>query len=204
LITQSDDGQDFDPADPLTVILRPAPDYLGLPPGRYEKIRRGAARRRLLRAAVGIGLAGAVATLVVLPLRAAGPVSPASPAVPLGPPPASAPPAGATPSLTPTPAVKAPGSSPATTAKTGPTRHAPSRAPVTPRTRRPADVPQAATTAPTAASSAQSGGRKSDGRTSDDPTSDDRTLEEPQSNAPQSNAPQSDARTSSRPTRVSQ
>jgi hypothetical protein len=88
LITQSDDGQDFDPDDPLTVILRPTPDYLGLPPGRYERIRRGAARRRHLRIAVGVGLSGAVAALIVLPLRMGGPGAPAAPAVPLGPPPA--------------------------------------------------------------------------------------------------------------------
>ncbi|MYR46134.1 hypothetical protein GTW67_29825, partial [Streptomyces sp. SID5910] len=42
-----------DPHDPLLVVLRPGPDYLGPPPGRYEAIRRSASRRRLLRAAAG-------------------------------------------------------------------------------------------------------------------------------------------------------
>ncbi|MFF6955545.1 hypothetical protein [Streptomyces sp. NPDC008317] len=123
MITQSDDGQDFDPEDPLTVILRPAPDHLGLPPGRYEKIRRGAARRRLLRIAVGVGLSGAVAVLVALPLRMAGPQSPAAPAIPLGTPPASGP-AARPAATTPTPR-PAPTDAPAT-AKTRPTAQAPS------------------------------------------------------------------------------
>ncbi|MBD0738277.1 hypothetical protein [Streptomyces sp. CBMA29] len=122
MITQSDDGQDFDPEDPLTVILRPAPDHLGLPPGRYEKIRRGAARRRLLRIAVGVGLSGAVAALVALPLRMAGPQSPAAPAIPLGTPPASS--SATRPVTTPTPR-PAPTDGPRT-AKTRPTAQAPS------------------------------------------------------------------------------
>lgn len=45
-------GRDLD--DPLTVILRPSStEYLGPPTGRYESIRRGANRRRLLRATLG-------------------------------------------------------------------------------------------------------------------------------------------------------
>ncbi|NUS77094.1 MAG: hypothetical protein HOV70_12965 [Streptomyces sp.] len=72
-------------------MLRPSTEYLGPPPGRYEAIRRGAARRKLLRAAAGAGLVGAVAALVVLPLRLAAPDDPASPTVPLAPPPASSP-----------------------------------------------------------------------------------------------------------------
>ncbi|WP_406173972.1 hypothetical protein [Streptomyces sp. NBC_00996] len=99
MITHSDDGPDFEPDDPLAVILRPSSDYLGPPAGRYEAIRRGAARRRLLRTAVGVGLSCAVAALVALPLRlATTSEAPASPTVPLAPPPASSP------SVAPTPA----------------------------------------------------------------------------------------------------
>ncbi|MET7386811.1 hypothetical protein ACFYPT_33580 [Streptomyces sp. NPDC005529] len=91
MITHSDDGPDFEPDDPLAVIMRPPSDLLGPPAGRYEAIRRGAARRRLLRASLGAGLACAVAVLVALPLRAAQSEGPASPTVPLAPPPASSP-----------------------------------------------------------------------------------------------------------------
>ncbi|MFJ8023183.1 hypothetical protein [Streptomyces sp. NPDC096311] len=86
MITHPDEGPDFEPDDPLAVILRPASDYLGPPPGRYEVIRRGAARRRLLRAAVGVGSVCAVAALVALPVRLSTSQAPASPAVPLAPP----------------------------------------------------------------------------------------------------------------------
>lgn len=78
--------------DPLTVILRPfsdRADLLGPPPGRYEAIRRTAARRRLLRAAIGAALTCAVAVLVALPLRLGTAEGPASPTVPLAPPPAT-------------------------------------------------------------------------------------------------------------------
>ncbi|MFF0187844.1 hypothetical protein [Streptomyces sp. NPDC005244] len=91
MITHSDDGPDFEPDDPLAVIMRPPSDLLGPPAGRYEAIRRGAARRRLLRASLGAGLACAVAVLVALPLRPAQSEGPASPTVPLAPPPASSP-----------------------------------------------------------------------------------------------------------------
>lgn len=100
MITHSDQGPDFDPDDPLAVILRPASDYLGPPPGRYEAIRRGAARRRLLRAAAGVGLSCAVAAIVTLPIVLATPETPVSPTVPLAPPPASSPPATTSPSPT--------------------------------------------------------------------------------------------------------
>ncbi|WP_329221496.1 hypothetical protein OG352_31085 [Streptomyces sp. NBC_01485] len=87
-----DDGPDLDPDDPLTVVLRPASGHLGPPPGRYEEIRRGAARRRLVRVAAGVGATCAVAALaVLLPLRLTGSDAPAGPAVPLAPPPASGP-----------------------------------------------------------------------------------------------------------------
>lgn len=98
MITHSDDGPEFEPDDPLAVILRPTSDYLGPPAGRYEAIRRGAARRRLLRTAAGVGLTCAVAALVALPLRLATPEAPTSPAVPLAPPPASSPSAPPSPS----------------------------------------------------------------------------------------------------------
>ncbi|MFJ2260074.1 hypothetical protein ACIOKD_17305 [Streptomyces sp. NPDC087844] len=96
MITHSDDGPDFEPDDPLAVILRPASDYLGPPPGRYEAIRRGAARRRLLRAAAGAGLLCAVTALVALPVRLAAPDRPVSPTVPLAPPSTSSRPASPT------------------------------------------------------------------------------------------------------------
>ncbi|MFC8390504.1 hypothetical protein [Streptomyces sp. NPDC057238] len=104
MITRSDDGPEFEPDDPLAVILRPTSDYLGPPPGRYEQIRRGAARRRLVRAAVGAGLTCAVAVLVVLPLQSSTPGDPVSPSVPLAPPPVSSPSATPTPSVSPEPA----------------------------------------------------------------------------------------------------
>ncbi|MFF4256166.1 hypothetical protein ACFY1L_33670 [Streptomyces sp. NPDC001663] len=91
MITHSDEGPDFDPDDPLTVILRPPAEYLGAPPGHYEAIRRGAARRRLLRAAVGAAVTCGVAALVVLPLRLTASDAPGTPAVPMAPPPASSP-----------------------------------------------------------------------------------------------------------------
>jgi hypothetical protein len=86
-----DEGPGLGPDDPLAVILRPASDYLGPPAGRYRTIRRGAARRKALRAAAGAALTCAVATLVVLPFRLAAHEGPASPAVPLAPPPMSSP-----------------------------------------------------------------------------------------------------------------
>ncbi|MFC5956166.1 hypothetical protein ACFP51_17310 [Streptomyces pratens] len=104
MITYSDDGPDFEPDDPLAVILRPASDYLGPPPGRYEEIRRAAARRRLIRATVGVGVSCVVAALVALPLQSATSDRPASPTVPLAPPVASSSPSPApTPSVTPRP-----------------------------------------------------------------------------------------------------
>ncbi|MET4927024.1 hypothetical protein P3L51_32505, partial [Streptomyces sp. PSRA5] len=80
MTTRADDGPEFDPDDPLTVILRPTSDRLAPPPLRYETIRRSASRRRLLRAAAGVGLSCAAAALVALPFHLAttsdGPAAP--------------------------------------------------------------------------------------------------------------------------------
>ncbi|MFC7512390.1 hypothetical protein ACFQV4_27965 [Streptomyces thermocarboxydus] len=89
MITHADEGPEFEPDDPLAQLLRPTSDHLGPPPGRFETIRRRAARRRLVRTTVGAGLTCAVALLVALPLRNATTTSdrPVSPTVPLAPPP---------------------------------------------------------------------------------------------------------------------
>jgi hypothetical protein len=87
------DGAADGSEDPLAVILRPLTshaDLLGPPPGRYEEIRRTAARRRLRRTAIGAALtctAVVAAVLVAAPLRLTGSERPASPTVPLAPPP---------------------------------------------------------------------------------------------------------------------
>ncbi|MFE2276497.1 hypothetical protein ACFXAE_04325 [Streptomyces sp. NPDC059454] len=104
MITHSDEGPEFEPDDPLAVILRPASDHLGPPPGRFEEIRRGAARRRLVRTVAGAGLTCAVAALVVLPLQSSAPDRPVSPTVPLAPPPVSSPSVTPAPSTSPEPA----------------------------------------------------------------------------------------------------
>ncbi|MGA5877722.1 hypothetical protein ACPC3D_18155 [Streptomyces cellulosae] len=89
MITHADEGPEFEPDDPLAELLRPTSDHLGPPPGRFETIRRRAARRRLVRTTVGAGLTCAVALLVALPLQNATTTSdrPVSPTVPLAPPP---------------------------------------------------------------------------------------------------------------------
>lgn len=86
-----DEGPEFDRDDPFLVVLRPTPGHLSPPPGRYERIRRAAVRRRLLRTAAGAGLTVAVAGLVALPLLRAASEPPASPAVPMAPPSTTAP-----------------------------------------------------------------------------------------------------------------
>lgn len=101
MITRPDDDPDLDPDDPLTILLRPPADHLGPPPGRYEAIRRGATRRKLLRAAAGAALTCGVAALAILPLRLTASDAPTSPTVPLAPPPATSP--ASTPPLSPTP-----------------------------------------------------------------------------------------------------
>jgi len=109
---EEDEGRepDFALDDPLTVILRPSSaEYLGPPSGRYESIRRGAHRRRLLRAAAGAGATCAVLVLAALPFRLAHHDTPVTPTVPLAPPPASSSPATSRPTTAPTPsATKAP------------------------------------------------------------------------------------------------
>lgn len=103
-------GRDLD--DPLTVILRPSStEYLGPPTGRYESIRRGANRRRLLRATLGAGATCAVIVLAALPFRLSHHDSPTTPTVPLAPPPASSSAPTASPSQAPS-ATKAPSSTP--------------------------------------------------------------------------------------------
>ncbi|MET9902230.1 hypothetical protein [Streptomyces sp. NPDC006446] len=152
MITHSDDGPDFDAEDPLAVIMRPPSDYLGPPPGRYEAIRRGAARRRLLRAAAGAGLACAVGALVALPLRSAAPESPVSPVVPLAPPSASSPSAEPTPSVSPgrvSPRPSATRGSDRTSAPSGaPASTGPTRSPT--RTGPPSATPTSASVEPSA------------------------------------------------------
>jgi hypothetical protein len=91
LITFNDDGPDFEPDDHLAVIMRPPSKHLAPPPGRFEEIRRGAARRRVLRAAVAAGATCAVAALLATPLLRATHGDPTAPTVPLAPPPASSP-----------------------------------------------------------------------------------------------------------------
>ncbi|MET8942919.1 hypothetical protein ABZX30_04830 [Streptomyces sp. NPDC004542] len=93
MITHSDDGPDFDPDDPLAVILRPPSEHLVAPVGRYEAVRRAAARRRMLRAAAGVGASCAVAAVLALPLLRTGHQPPASPVGPLAPPAATSRPA---------------------------------------------------------------------------------------------------------------
>ncbi|MCX4979331.1 hypothetical protein [Streptomyces sp. NBC_00620] len=146
MITHSDQGPDFDPDDPLAVILRPASDYLGPPPGRYEAIRRGAARRRLLRAAAGVGLSCAVAAIVTLPIVLATPEVPVSPTVPLAPPPASSPPA----TTSPTPTT-VPSTAPTPSATPGPVDSRPTEGSRTGSSRSPSSTqaPSAASATPT-------------------------------------------------------
>ena len=142
---EGDEGPDIDPDDPLTVILRPSSaEYLGPPPGRYESIRRGANRRRLLRATIGAGATCAVIVLAALPFRLAHHDSPTTPTVPLAPPPASSSP---TPSPTPDPsATQVPGPR----ASASPSSPAESRDPsrTTVPTMEPSRAPTASASAP--------------------------------------------------------
>ncbi|MGX5186018.1 hypothetical protein ACWKT5_25250 [Streptomyces avermitilis] len=146
MITHSDDGPDFEPDDPLAVILRPPSDHLGPPAGRYEAIRRGAARRRLLRAAAGAGLSCAVAALIALPLHLATPGAPPSPTVPLAPPPASSSPTAPAPPASPEPVSPSP--SPSAGSRTQSATTTPTRAAVP--TRAPSATPASPSLAPSA------------------------------------------------------
>ncbi|MGW7378968.1 hypothetical protein [Streptomyces sp. NPDC054794] len=155
MTTRFDDDPEFAPDDPLAVILRPASEPLGPPPGRYEAIRRAAARRRVLRAAAGLGATCAVAALVVLPLRLSADDAPARPAIPLAPPPPTR-------QVTPSPSVSPTRSAAPESPRSRPT-HAPetsTHAPDTPTSRyptrravptpAPSTTPSAARTEPTA------------------------------------------------------
>ncbi|MCO4696549.1 hypothetical protein LRR80_02608 [Streptomyces sp. RO-S4] len=105
MITHADEDPEFEPDDPLAVLLRPTSDHLGPPPGRFETIRRRAARRRLVRTAVGAGVTCAVALLVALPLQdAATSDRPVTPTVPLAPPVTTTPSPTTGPTVSPRPA----------------------------------------------------------------------------------------------------
>ncbi|WP_434599816.1 hypothetical protein [Streptomyces sp. A5-4] len=112
MITHSDDGPDFEHDDPFAGILGPTSDYLGPPAGRYEEIRRGASRRRLLRATVGVGLSCVAAACIALPLLFATPGAPVSPTAPLAPPPAGSPSTVPTPPTSPEVVSPRPGEAP--------------------------------------------------------------------------------------------
>ncbi|MEU3507572.1 hypothetical protein ABZ733_06540 [Streptomyces longwoodensis] len=137
-----DDDLGFGPDDPLAVILRPGSGHLGPPPGRYEAIRRAAARRRLVRTAAGAGLTCAVAALTAFLLAPGASEAPTRPTVPLAPPPpASSAPAVPAPSASrppTTPPSRSPSPSPSSEpsrtpgARTGPSA-APRTAPSTDR-----------------------------------------------------------------------
>ncbi|MGQ4429517.1 hypothetical protein [Streptomyces sp. SAS_260] len=145
---EGDEGPDIDPDDPLTVILRPSSDYLGPPPGRYETIRRGAHRRRLLRATIGAGATCAVIVLAALPFRLAHHDTPTTPTVPLAPLPASSSPI-PTPTPTPTPAQSAAKSpSPTAVPRSPVDPRVPSRTPI------PTTEPSRVPTSPSASASA--------------------------------------------------
>ncbi|MFE9092893.1 hypothetical protein [Streptomyces sp. NPDC007264] len=123
MTTRSDEGPEFGPDDPLAVILRPPSDHLGPPAGRYEAVRRAAARRRLLRAAAGLGLSCAVAAGVALQLHLAAPGTPVRPTGPLAPPSPSRHTAPPVPSARPVPSVP----HQRATARPGPRNTAPTR-----------------------------------------------------------------------------
>lgn len=171
MITHSDDGPEYDPDDPLTVIMRPPTEYLGAPPGRYEAIRRGASRRRLLRAAAGAAVTCGVAALIVLPLRLTASEGHGSPTVPLAPPPASSPSTPPHRSATPEPRSPHPSqdrrtAGPSTASTTAPTGRPPADERVSPSassartaTQVPSMWPSAASTRSAATPSASDRGR---------------------------------------------
>jgi hypothetical protein len=95
-----DPGNPEETGDDLLVTLRRHGDEILLaPPGSFERIRRGAARRRRVRAAVAGGLA-AVAVAVVLPMYLEGTPVTTVPAPSLVPPAASGAPSRPAPSPT--------------------------------------------------------------------------------------------------------
>jgi hypothetical protein len=78
-------GHPDDPDDPLAVLLRPPGDRLAAPPGRFEAVRRSAARRRTLRAVAGAGLACGALLAVLLPLGLAHHTAPGPRLAPVAP-----------------------------------------------------------------------------------------------------------------------
>ncbi|MFF9018542.1 hypothetical protein ACF09C_36975 [Streptomyces sp. NPDC014870] len=163
MITRSDDSPGLDPDDPVAVLLRPTSDHLLPPPGRFEEIRRGAARRRRLRAAAtGLGVSFAAA-LIVLPLHlTTSPETTTPPTIPLAPPPTSGPVVTPAPEKTPgpvnprpsEPATPAPGrTAEAKTDATSGSVRAP-RTALEPPPRGPASTPRTAAPTPTPADAA--------------------------------------------------
>lgn len=150
MITHSDDGPDFEPDDPLAVILRPAADHLAPPPGRYEAIRRGAARRRLRRTAAGVGLSCAVAALIALPFHLATVETPTSPTVPLAPPPVSSPSVPDSSSAVPTPSESPKPAGPHTGERPPTDRPGIPAGPATPSPSAPSTTPTSSSVAPSA------------------------------------------------------
>ncbi|MER7997711.1 hypothetical protein [Streptomyces sp. NPDC095613] len=177
MITPADEGRDHEPDDPLALVLRPPSDHLAPPPGRYETIRRTAARRRLLRAGAAVGASCAVAALIVLPLRLSAQVAPAPPAVPLAPPPPpSREPAAPVPSASPRPAEKGPTTD---DRPTDPSRTSGPGSPAEPagRARTPSDAVARASDEPSAEQRAAESGAGRD------------TMPEPRTTQPRPDAP---------------
>jgi hypothetical protein len=119
-----DDERAGGPLDPLDALLRPTIEFLPVPAGSFERIRRTAARRRRAKAAAGGGLAAVVVagslylagafappgtSVVVTPPASSGQYAPA----PSGPAPTAS--ASASPTPVPPPSTSA-GSAPAATA----------------------------------------------------------------------------------------
>jgi hypothetical protein len=105
LITHADDPDEGREGldDGLAALLHPDPVLLAPPDGSFERIRRTAARRRTVRAAVGGGLTLALAAAVAWPVYLAAVPRPPVPVRPAAPPAASTPSPTAPRSARPTP-----------------------------------------------------------------------------------------------------